>query len=80
MQSSSTFINMPGLIPEVKKSALISDYENIIACLEEYKQGENSWTSVVVPNTFADSVGQCHLRKIVLFFGLYESSLHFQRK
>ena len=31
MQSSSTFIRLLGPIPEVNKSALINDYENIIA-------------------------------------------------
>ena len=40
MQSSSTFIRLSGLIPEVKKSALINDYENIIAYWEEFEQNE----------------------------------------
>ena len=40
MQSSGTFIRISGLIPEVKKSALINDYKNIIAYSEESKQRE----------------------------------------
>ena len=40
MQSSSTFIRISGLIPEVKKSALINYYENIIAYSEESEQKE----------------------------------------
>ena len=40
MQSSSTFIRMSGLIPEVKMSALINDYENIIVYSEESEQRE----------------------------------------
>ena len=40
MQSSSTFIRISGLIPEVKKSALINYYENIIAYSEESEQTE----------------------------------------
>ena len=39
MQSSSTFIRISGPIPEVKKSALINDYENI-AYSEESVQSE----------------------------------------
>ena len=31
MRSSSTFIRISGPIPEVKKSAMINDWENIIA-------------------------------------------------
>ena len=38
MQSSRTFIRISGLIPEVKKYAMINDYENIIAYSEESKQ------------------------------------------
>ena len=41
MQSSSTFIKMKGLIPEVKKkSALINDWENIIPYCEESRKNE----------------------------------------
>ena len=40
MQSSSTFIRISGLIPEVKKSPLINDYEFILACWEESKQSQ----------------------------------------
>ena len=40
MQSSSTFISIPGRIQEVKKNShmIINDYENIIAYSEESKQ------------------------------------------
>ena len=38
MQSPRTFIRISGLIPEVKKYAMINDYENIIAYSEESKQ------------------------------------------
>ena len=38
MQSSRAFIRISGLIPEVKKYAMINDYENIIAYSEESKQ------------------------------------------
>ena len=31
MQSSSIFIKISGPIPEVKKSALINDWDNIVA-------------------------------------------------
>ena len=40
MESSSTFIRISGLIREVKKSALINDYENIIAYSDESEQRE----------------------------------------
>ena len=40
MYSSRTFIRTSGLITEVKKSALINDYENIIAYSEESNQRE----------------------------------------
>ena len=40
MQSLSTFIRLSGPIPEVKNSALINDYENIIAYWEESKESE----------------------------------------
>ena len=40
MQSLSTFIRISGLIPEVKKYALINDYENIIAYSEESEQSK----------------------------------------
>ena len=40
MQSSSTFIRISVPIPGVKKSALINDYENIIAYSEESVQSE----------------------------------------
>ena len=40
MQSSSTFIRISGPIAEVKKSALINNYENIIAYSEESEQSE----------------------------------------
>ena len=43
-QSSSTFIRISGIIPEVKKLALINSYENIIAYSEESEQIE------VLPN------------------------------
>ena len=39
MQSSSTFIKISGPIPEVKKSALISDWDNIVAYWEEARCG-----------------------------------------
>ena len=38
MQSSSTFIAISGPIPEVKKSALINDWENVIAYWEGSEQ------------------------------------------
>ena len=38
MQASSSFIRLPGPVPEVKKSALINGYENIIAYWKESKQ------------------------------------------
>ena len=38
MQPSSSFIRLAGPVPEVKKSALINGYENIIAYWEESKQ------------------------------------------
>ena len=40
MQSSGTFITISGPIPEVKKYALINDYENIIAYSEESEKSE----------------------------------------
>ena len=40
MESSSAFIRISGLIREVKKSALINDYENIIAYSDESEQWE----------------------------------------
>ena len=40
MQFLSTFIRTSGPVPEVKKPALINNYENIIAYSEEYKQSE----------------------------------------
>ena len=40
MQFLSTFIRTSGPVPEVKKSALINNYENIIAYSEEYEQSE----------------------------------------
>ena len=40
MQSSSTFIRISGPFPEVKKSVLINDWENIIAYWEESEQCE----------------------------------------
>ena len=40
MQSSSTFIRISGPIPEVKKSTLIHDYENIIVYWEKSEQSE----------------------------------------
>ena len=40
MQFSTTFIRISGLILEVKKSALINDYENTIAYSEESGQIE----------------------------------------
>ena len=40
MQSSSTFIRISGPIPEVKKSTLINDYENIITYSDESEQSE----------------------------------------
>ena len=38
MQSSSTFIKISGAITEVKKSALINDYGNIVVYSEESEQ------------------------------------------
>ena len=40
VQSSTTFIRISGPIAEVKKFALINDYENIIAYSEESEQSE----------------------------------------
>ena len=40
MQISSTFITISGSIPEVKMSALINDYEHIIAYWEESEQSK----------------------------------------
>ena len=40
MQSLSTIIGLSGPIPEVKKSALINDYENKIAYWEESQSSE----------------------------------------
>ena len=40
MYSSRTFIRTSGLITKLKKSALINDYENIIAYSEEFNQRE----------------------------------------
>ena len=39
-QSFSTFIRISGPIPEVEKSALINDYEIILAYCEEFKQSK----------------------------------------
>ena len=60
MHSSSTLIILPGPIPEVKKkSALIDDYENIIAYWKNPSKGEQMW---FVPNTFGESEGRYHLQ------------------
>ena len=40
MHSSSTFVRISGPIPEIKKSALINDLENIIAYWEESEQSK----------------------------------------
>ena len=40
MQSLSTIIGLSGPIPQVKKSALINDYENKIAYWEESQLSE----------------------------------------
>ena len=38
MQSSSTFIRLPGPIPKVKQIELINEYEIVIAYWEESEQ------------------------------------------
>ena len=56
----------PGPIPEVKKSALISDYENI-AYSEESEQSEvyaNKCGLLQIHLMEGKSEGQCYLRKI----------------
>ena len=40
MQSLSTCIKISGHMPEAKKSALIHDWENVIAYWEEFKENE----------------------------------------
>ena len=73
MQSSSTFIRISVPIPEVKKSALINDYENIIAYSEEAVQSEvwaNKCGLFQIHLGWGGgggwTEGQCHLRKIWL--------------
>ena len=40
MQSSNTFIRISGPIPDVKNTALINDWENIIVYWEEFEESE----------------------------------------
>ena len=47
-----------------KKSALIDDYENIIAYWKNPGKGEQMW---FVPNTFGESEGRYHLQEILIF-------------
>ena len=68
MQSSNTFIRLSGPIPVVRSSALINDYENIIAywgkIRAKWDVDKQMW---FVPNIFGGSEGRCHTRKNLLF-------------
>ena len=56
---------MPGPIAEVKKSALINNYENIIAYSEETQQNEVYANKCGLFQIHLGGFrGQCHLRKI----------------
>ena len=68
METLSTFIRLSGPIPEVKHSALINNFENIIAyrekCWVKWGVDKKVW---FVPNTYGGSMNWCHHRKVLLF-------------
>ena len=53
MQSSSTFIRLPGPIPEVKQIELINEYEIVIAYWEESEQSnvQENKSGILLKNT-----------------------------
>ena len=72
MKSSNTFIRVSWSISEVKKSALINDYENVVAYSEQSKQSEKQANKCglfqILFTNIRASGGHCHSRKIWLFF------------
>ena len=71
MQSSSTFIRISGPILEVKKSALINDWENIALGRIRAKRGvgKQLW---FVPNTVWGTGKSHNPRKILQFLPLFK--------
>ena len=59
-----------------KKSALIDDYENIIAYWKNPSKGEQMW---FVPNTFGESEGRYHLQENFDIFTLIEARKQYSQ-
>ena len=68
----STFIRVSRPVPELKKSALINRYENLVACSEQSEQTKCRQTSVVCSKFIWGYKCWCHPRKTWLFLLLFK--------
>ena len=71
IKSSSTFIRILEPFPEVKESALVNDYENIIAYFKESEKSEVNKCSLFSIHLKGLRIW-CFLRKIWLFLLLFK--------